>query len=70
MNYNSENGYSMIDFMADIEFDNFSLEMLEFDFFIKVMESSSLLFIPVMTNSSLPVYDLKIGNHLIMRLYV
>lgn len=32
----------MIEFGTKIEFDNFSLEMVDFDFFVKVMQSKNL----------------------------
>lgn len=54
-------GCRMSEFMAEeIEYDNFSLEMFEVDFFKKLMESSSLLFVPVNSQSNTSLYDLKI----------
>lgn len=38
----SQNGLQMIEFGTKIEFDNFSLEMVDFDFFVKVMQSKNL----------------------------
>jgi hypothetical protein len=32
----------MVEFETKIEFDNFSLEMVEFDFFIKILQSKKL----------------------------
>jgi hypothetical protein len=54
----------------DIEYDNFSLEMIEVDFFKKIMESSSLILVPVNNTSNLSLYDLKIEKKIAMRLYI
>ncbi len=54
----------------DIEYDNFSLEMIEVDFFKKIMESASLVFVPVNNKGNLSLYDLKIENEIAMRLYI
>ena len=52
----------MIEFLADIEYDQLSLEMIEFDFFLKMIESPALSFVPVSDMQGLPIYELKVNN--------
>ncbi len=45
----SQNGLLKCEFCSDIEYDNLSLEMVDFDFFLKIIESSTLKTTPSQT---------------------